>query len=288
MMLGFVKAIQSVIRPLLRQEMRFFRQYVGDNTILMTTNDHMYIYLDGMDASLTPSILREGTWEPHLSHWLETVLRKGDCFIDIGGNNGIHALRAGRKVGETGRVIVFEPQERLAGLIERSAAANLMIYNFHVRRTALGAEHGFIRLGKFAHLTGSATVTPNEMIAEYVNVPLAPLPRALEQLTKKLGRPCDPDVIKIDVEGFEYAVWDGMKEWARQRDRLAIVLEYSPVSYRHCGRDPLALIREFRDYGFRVEQLLAGGRTRRLDDADFETFSQAERQYDIVLIKGNF
>lgn len=254
----------------------------------MTTNDELFIYLDGNDASLTPSMLRERTWEPQISYWLESVLRSGDCFVDIGGNNGIHALRAGRKVGSTGQIIVFEPQDRLAGLIERSAAANLMIYNFHVRRTALGAEEGVIRLGKFAHLTGSATVTPNELIAEYVDVPLAPLPHALDQLATQIGRSCEPEVIKIDVEGFEYAVWDGMKEWAREKQRLAIVLEYSPVSYTHCGRDPVALLQEFSDYGFQVEQLLWSGKTKKLISADYARLGSAQRQFDIVLSKGNF
>ena len=287
-MFNLGQILQSFFQPLIRRELRFFRQYVGDGTILMTTDDELFIYLDGSDASLTPSMLRERTWEPQVSNWLTSVLRKGDCFVDIGGNNGIHALRAGRKVGDTGRVIVFEPQERLAGLIERSACANLMVYNFHVRRMALGAEEGSIRLGKFAHLTGSATVTPNELIAEYVDVPLAPLPVALAQVAQDTGHPCMADVIKIDVEGFEYAVWDGMKEWTKDRDRLAIVLEYSPVSYRHCGRDPLALLEEFAEYGFRVEQLMLDGTTKLLTRQDCELFSSASRQYDIVLIKGDF
>jgi len=287
-MLNFFRGFRSLVRDVVREDGKLFRQYVGNNTILMNTNDQLYIYLDGNDASLTPSMLRERTWEPQVSKWVETNLRKGDCFVDIGGNNGIHALRAGRKVGETGQVIVFEPQDHLAGLIERSACANLMIYNFHVCRKALGAEEGSIRLGKFAHLAGSATVTANEMIAEYVEVPLATLPVALVQVAEEKRISCNPDVIKIDVEGFEFAVWDGMKEWTRQQSRLAIVLGYSPVSYIHSGRDALALLEEFVEYGFRVEQLMPNGRTSALDGNDFKTMSQQIRQYDLVLSKGDF
>ena len=287
-MFNIFRGLGSLVKDAVRENGKLFRQYVGDNTILMNTIDDLYIYLDGTDASLTPSMLRERTWEPQIARWIDMNLRKGDCFVDIGANNGIHALRAGCKVGDAGRVVVFEPQDRLAGLIERSACANLMIYNFHVRRLALGAEEGTIRLGKFAHLTGSATVTANQMIVEHVDVPLLTLPIALEQLADEIGLSCNPDVIKIDVEGFEFAVWDGMKEWTRGRDRLAIVLEYSPVSYLHGGRDALALLEEFVEYGFRVEQLLPSGKTRILNHGDFEVMAKQIRQYDLVMTKGAF
>jgi hypothetical protein len=141
-------------------------QYVGDDTLLISSKVNLFVYLDGRDASLTPSLLRHGTWEPAIGAFIDQNLRPGNCFLDIGANIGFHALHAGQRVGDTGLVIAFEPQERLCQLIRRSISANLMLHHVHARRLAIGAEEGMASLGKFSHLTGSATLTPNQLIVE--------------------------------------------------------------------------------------------------------------------------
>jgi len=248
--------------------------------------DELFIYLDGRDASLTPALLREGAWERGISHWIDEALADGDCFVDIGANNGIHALHAARKVGRDGVVIAFEPQERLCQLIERSASANLMIDILHARRSAIGSSAGTVKIGKFAYLSGSATLTSNHRIIDSEEVSIATLPDALEQVSREIARRCDPDVIKIDVEGFEYEVWDGMKEWTLQRPKLAIVIEFSPVSYQNSGRDALRFLEEFVEYGFHVAQLNGSGSVQALDRADFVRMAQARAQFNLVLTKG--
>lgn len=43
---------------------------------------------------------------------LHRLLRRGDCFIDVGANLGFLALTASRAVGVDGRVLAFEPTRR--------------------------------------------------------------------------------------------------------------------------------------------------------------------------------
>ncbi len=260
-------------------------QYVGDDTILTYGRDEVFVYLDGRDASLTPCLLRDGTWEPALCAFLKRNLRTSDCFVDIGANNGIHALRAARQVGTNGMVIAFEPQQRLYDLLHRSTCANLLGDRMHIRRMAIGASEGVANLGTFAHLTGSATMTANSQIIAHEAVPVAPLPSALSQIANEIQRPIEPRMIKIDVEGFEYDVWLGMREWTHSRENLIIAMEYSPVSYRDMGYDPLTLLVDFKSYGFKVSELVNDGSARLLTHLEMETMARSHRQYDLVISK---
>lgn len=267
-----------------RGEVNRLIQYVGDETILLYGKDQVFIYVDGRDASLTPCLLRDDDWEPATRAFLDSILRPGDCFVDVGANNGIHSLRAARSVGPQGLVVAFEPQKRLFDLLHRSICANVMLDRVRLRRMAIGSETGTVHLGKFAHLSGSATLTQNSQIVDREEVPMATFPTALADVSAELGRSVEPDVIKIDVEGFEYSVWDGMKDWTRTRQVLTIVLEFSAVSYRDLGADPSKLLAEFVDYGFTVSTLTANG-AKLCTASDLQAIASSGAQTDLVLRK---
>lgn len=77
--------------------------YVGKNTLLTETWFRRRIYLDSMDTSLTPTIARSGKWEPPVTDFLHSELKRGDLFMDIGPNCGFFLcsrrilLAAGRR-----------------------------------------------------------------------------------------------------------------------------------------------------------------------------------------------
>lgn len=48
-------------------------------------------------------------YEPETTMLLLTVLRPGDCFVDVGGHVGYFSIIASKVVGPTGEVLVFEP-----------------------------------------------------------------------------------------------------------------------------------------------------------------------------------
>lgn len=260
-------------------------QYVGDNTLLSYTKHGFFIYLEGRDVSLTPHILRSGVWEEHICRFILGNLRSGATFVDIGANNGFHALLAARHAGPDATVIAFEPQARMCQLIERSSRANLLMDRLAIERLAIGAEAGEARLGKFADFFGSATLTENQMIAEHEAVAVQPLGDALADVAERLGKPVVPEMILIDVEGFEFHVWNGMKEWSRRIVALTVILEFSPVSYRNMGQDPRQLLTEFGEYGFTVSCLQGDGSLRLATAEECDMMAASNAQFDIVIRK---
>jgi FkbM family methyltransferase len=260
-------------------------QYVGDNTLICYTRYGFYIYLEARDVSLTPHILRSGVWEEPICRFIRGNLGQGGTFVDIGANNGFHALLAARHAGPSATVIAFEPQARMCQLLERSARANLLMDRLVIERLAIGAEPGTARLGKFADFFGSATLTENQLIAEHEDVAVAPLGAALAAIEARRGKPIVPDMILIDVEGYEYHTWNGMKEWTRSLDSLTVILEFSPVSYRDMGNDPRRLLAEFGEYGFTLSLLERDGSLRLATGQDCDAMAASNTQFDIVIRK---
>ena len=280
------KRLRRILSGVVQQERQRLTQYVGDETLLVHLDNGLFAYLDGRDASLTPAILLHRTWEAHIGRFIAGNLPVGGTFVDIGANMGVHSLTAAQVAGPDGFVVAFEPQQRHCDLLRRSVSANLFLHHFAVERMAIGAEQGTARLGKFDHLTGSATLTDNGAITAHEEAPMLPLADALAQVAAACHRPAIvPDMIKIDVEGFEYDVWNGMRDWAMAAERLTVILEYSPVSYRDMGRDPRALLADFAACGFATGQLDADGAVVPLDGEALDAMAAARSQFDIVLRK---
>lgn len=263
---------------------RYWAQYVGGNILLARVWPGFYIYLDGRDGSVIPSLLQHHSWEYPLHRQIRRSLPRGGTFVDIGAHFGYHALGAARQVGPTGTVVAIEPQAELCRLMERSIGANDYFRRMQVMCLAIGADERAGSLGKIPFLTGSASFKFGSDVPDREEARIVPLPAALATAEEGLGRPVVPDVIKIDVEGFEFEVWDGMKDWTRSCDRLTILLEYSPIRFRNAGRDPLELLRQFREYGFGIFRLGRWG-LKPVDDAACARIAADDGQIDLVLRK---
>jgi FkbM family methyltransferase len=65
--------------------------------------------------------------------------------------------------------------------------------------------------------------------------------------------------IKIDVQGYELAVCEGMKETLEKSPRLCVAFEYAPEGMRELGFDPAAVLHFFRAEGYKLYALSRKG-----------------------------
>jgi FkbM family methyltransferase len=144
-------------------------------------------------------------------------------FADLGSNLGYFSLMGASLVGPGGKVIAFDASRQNAALLWTNAQLN-HFQNIEVhpnallnRRTMLAYEsngsNGWVRAvsaeqENVQHLMGLELI-----YADTLDAALAPEPRL--------------DVIKIDVEGAEYLVFEGAKESLRKH-RPVIISEFFP------------------------------------------------------------
>jgi FkbM family methyltransferase len=80
-----------------------------------------------------------GDFEKQKHCAIDFFLEKNDAFIDVGGNKGDFAIHAALKVGENGKVVVFEPEPLNCKWIRKSIIKS-GVHNVVLEEAALGAE----------------------------------------------------------------------------------------------------------------------------------------------------
>jgi len=144
-------------------------------------------------------------YEPELAY-LEEVLSPGKVFFDVGANIGIYTLVASRIVGETGRVVAFEPSIQSFPGLQRNVTLNRLT-NVTAFRIALSEKAGRARLYHAPDPVGNSVCGDPAWGAETEEITLETLDRMIEQDSIH-----NVDVIKIDAEGAEELVLRGGKK----------------------------------------------------------------------------
>lgn len=140
---------------------------------------------------------------------LVSMLRPGDVVYDIGANMGLYAVFLGQAVGAQGQVIAFEPEAHYCERLLGNAALN-RIHNVRVFCLALG---------DYSHeskLLPSKRGTAAPRLAELPPAGGWGRPQHKVQVVEgdrlvEIENLSPPRAVKIDVEGYEYAVIRGLR-----------------------------------------------------------------------------
>jgi FkbM family methyltransferase len=161
-----------------------------------------------------------GLLELSVQEAMRRMLGPGDVFYDVGANIGFFALAGARRVAPGGAAYAFEPVPENVAAIRESAALNGLA-NLEVIESAVGRASGRGRLLLVEDLSWShlESLGPHPRTREAVDVDVV----AIDDLVAS-GRIRPPDLVKIDVEGAEIDVLEGMRRTIEEH-RPAIVCE---------------------------------------------------------------
>jgi FkbM family methyltransferase len=181
------------------------------------------------DIHISRQLSENGIWEPFETELLRRSLAPGARFLDVGANLGYFTVLAAAWVGETGRVYAFEPEPRNAGLLTRNIAMNGVQNRVTACEAALSDHSGMARLYLHPDNLGDHQLHAS---ADRESVEVQLFPGA----DWFAGRETALDVIKIDVQGAEHAVVQGLLPLLRASGRkLRLLLELTPRSLREAG-----------------------------------------------------
>lgn len=148
--------------------------------------------------------------------WLHDELRPGDSFMDVGANIGIYTIAAAHRVGPEGKVYAFEPHKvnaltlmrnvRLSKLADR---IDLFFCPLSDKATILRFNYASLRSGSSGSQLGHTKVAGKPREFEPVANEMAASVTADELVAQNAIRP--PSLIKIDVDGNELLILQGMR-----------------------------------------------------------------------------
>ena len=215
---------------------------MGDGMVLCRILGPYKFYCDPDDRGISPHIIMDGYWEPRTTEAIIDRLGLGMTAIDAGANLGYFTMLMGLMVGETGRVLSFEPVAASVRRLKYSLLINGLVERTTVYQEPLGDEEGrAVDIIIPENLEGGAHVA---------NVPLDGR-RAVAARTRRLDMipgALDATLVKIDTEGMEHAIWRGMAGMIAGPNLRHIIVEFTRDGYS----DPGAFLDEVTAAGFRL------------------------------------
>ena len=188
--------------------------------IVWLADENIAIYTSA-DNYIEWTILSTGTYEDEINKLIKISLNPGDIALDVGGNIGLQSIRMSKSVGEQGKVFAFEPlihlQEKLSRNIKLNKADNVKLFPYALSNTEREVDF-HISKGKWNQ--GTFNISNNQPGTEIQHVIIKVADEIPE--VKELNR---LDLVKIDVEGFEYQVLLGLKQTIRKH-KPRIIFEY--------------------------------------------------------------
>jgi len=239
--------------------------YLGDHTLLMQTIFGHTMYLDSRDISLTPHLLRQGCWEPDVTRFLLRLVKPGMRVVEVGANVGYYTLLACSLVGPTGRVTAFEANPAAVTLTRRS----LLVNGFRDRATivemAVTDAPGTVTLHQLDQRRGDSSLfdfSDDQLRFAGDSVTKVEVPST--SLDAFFDRDEPIDLIRMDVEGAEPLVFDGMRSILERNLRIKIMLEFFPERIERSGRQPVKFLETIKAIGFRIQTVGSRGRLQQL------------------------
>ena len=168
------------------------------------------------------------------------VTRPGDCVWDVGAHVGTYTRQFLELVGPVGRVIAFEPIPENATLL-RSLGPEAQLT---VVEAALADRDGMTSFNIRGKKNGGISHIGES--PDGLNVRVVRGDSILEEGIPK------PDVIKIDVEGFEGDVLNGLPSVLEGTRCLVIEVHFAAMSRRGIPKEPLRILDLLRNQGFTI------------------------------------
>lgn len=148
-----------------------------------------------------------GTQETHLQNIIRKYVLPGQTVYDIGANMGFVSLSLSRRVGLTGTVVAFEPLPQNLRLLSANVAEN-GISNIQILEMAASNRCGEAVINLTDNVsTASLVWHSNDPSVSRYTVKTA----AIDELVRA-GTIAEPSFVKIDVEGAEGLVLEGMRQ----------------------------------------------------------------------------
>ena len=211
------------------------------------------MFLNPEDHVLTPMLWADGIWEANETRWVVNSLRPGDVFVDVGANLGYYTVLAAKLVGETGRVYAFEPDPVNFGILEQNVRLN-RLDNVVLEEKAVSNEQGTIQLFLAESNKGDHRIfQPKGEGRKAVDVEAVSLDAYFDGVEESV------DFVKVDTQGAEGVILEGMVDLIRHSDDLVMAFEYSPNALAGMGYTGAQLLAALRGLQFRMFDLGMGG-----------------------------
>ncbi len=208
------------------------------------------IFLDIKDSSLSSIILQHGYWEKWVTDIFLSLLKPGMTVVDIGANCGYYSLLAAKAVGAAGHVHCVEPNPFLHKNLTQSFLINGYT-QVKLHKVAFSDKEGEVTLYTPGSFSGGASIY--EIPPSYTDYGAVTTVKVPAVNFAKYFFDLKADVIKIDIQGAEPHLIDGLLMVAAKSKNLDLLMEYAPILWIAAGFNPRSVLEQLTKNNFALE-----------------------------------
>lgn len=220
---------------------------VVDIKIIGVQGHKMYVFPGG---DMCPLLKEEGVYHPCMTEVVQDIVKEGMTCVDVGAHIGYFTLIMARLAGESGMIYAFEPEpnnfQLLVKNIEMNGYKNIFPVYKAISNTNGRAVLHIDKLGMGSH--SLAKIPGGDLLEVEV--------QTLDSFFADFN---EIDFVKVDVEGAEMAVLQGMGGII-ERNNLTIITEFLPHGLLGLGTQPKDFLELLQGYGFAIYDIGEGER----------------------------
>jgi len=213
-------------------------------------------------------------------------LFQGGDVLDIGANIGYTACVFARAAKLPFKVYAFEPDQASFTTLREVIDRKKLGASVEIFQIAVGSCEGTL---EFWH--NDEHSADHRVVTQRFNTPELDRSKvttvsvtSIDNFVATRGL-TNISFIKIDVQGYELAVCDGMKRTLEKFSQAAVAFEYAPDGVREMGFDPAALLQFFRNAGYQLYILTRRGLRPAGDDASVDLAALRSGYVDVLCSK---
>lgn len=211
-----------------------------------------------------------GLYEPETTSLFKKIVKPGMAVIDIGAHIGYYTRIAADLAGTGGIIYAFEADPENFVLLQKNTSR---LKNVRPYQLAITDKTGWVDFYHYDEKSGVGSTLPNVPLnfkKRKISVKAADLDSFFTQLgVSKI------DLIKMDIEGGEYAAMQGMKKILSQNQSPALIAEFAPAWVQAAGNTPLKFLNFIESFGFQIFAITKNGLLKLSpvkNDADYAEF----------------
>lgn len=189
-------------------------------------------------------------WELFETKIVKKLVRRGDVVVDIGANIGYFTLLFSRLVKPSGKVFAFESEPANFSLLKKNIEIN-GYKNVTLIQKAVSNKNELIKLYLSQDNEGDHRIYESDGNRDFIEIESVCLDEYFRNMEDKIN------FVKMDIQGAEGTVIQGMRNILNRNDNLNMITEYWPYGLIKCGMDSLVfpkLLVRYNYYPFELNE----------------------------------
>lgn len=219
-----------------------YKHRFGRNLVLKEIQGSK-MFLNPSDSGISTELIVRGIHEPAATKVLREELREGMHIVDIGANIGYYACIEAQIVSDKGKVYAIEPELNNFKLLKKNIQINKYEDIIEPFQMAISDTDGYSTL----YLSDKSNL---HSLLKVRGIHTTTYTTKTSTLDSFLRDKTHIDFIRMDIEGFEYKIIDGMIDTFKKEKPLELFIEIHPHLLKLYGWSVNSLLRKLATYGF--------------------------------------